>query len=110
MLDIKLIRDDPELAKKDIRDRGGEDTGVVDRVLELDTARRALLEEAEELKHQRNKAGEEIATIKREGGDSSEIVGRMKEISEKIKAMDAELREIEADTRVLMLEIPNIPD
>lgn len=110
MLDIKLIRDDPELVKKDIRDRGGEDTTVVDRVLELDTARRALLVEAEELKHQRNKAGEEIATIKREGGDSSEIVGRMKEISEKIKVMDAELREIEADTRVLMLEIPNVPD
>ncbi|MBN1289248.1 MAG: serine--tRNA ligase [Actinobacteria bacterium] len=110
MLDIKLIRDNPELVKKDILDRGGKDTGVVDRVLESDVRRREMLVEVEELKHQRNKASEEIAALKKEGGDASGIVGRMKEISEKIKSIDSRVRDVEVDIRTLMLEIPNVPD
>ncbi|MBU4489726.1 MAG: serine--tRNA ligase [Actinobacteria bacterium] len=110
MLDINLIRDEPDMVKKAILDRGM-DTEVadVDGILELDSRRRALLVEVEELKRQRNVAGDEIAALKKEGGDTGPIVDRMREISEHIKGMDAEVREVEAGREALMLDIPNTP-
>jgi seryl-tRNA synthetase len=111
MLDIKVIRDDPERIKKAILDRGmSDEVADVDGVLEQDARRRALLVEVEDLKHQRNRASDEIVALKKEGGDASAIVERMKGISERIKEMDAEVRRIEAGIRELMLDIPNIPD
>jgi seryl-tRNA synthetase len=111
MLDIKVIRDDPERIKKTILDRGmSAEVADVDGILEQDSNRRALLVEVEDLKHQRNQASEEIVTLKKEGGDASPIVEKMKGISERIKEMDAEVREVEVRIRELMLDIPNIPD
>jgi seryl-tRNA synthetase len=111
MLDIKVIRDDPERVKKAILDRGmSEEVADVDGILEQDARRRALLVEVEDLKHQRNQASEEIVGLKKEGGDSSAIVEKMKGISERIKNMDADVREVEARINELMLDIPNIPD
>ena len=110
MLDIKLIRDEPDLVKKAILDRGMDaDVTDVDGILELDSRRRAILVEVEELKRQRNLAGEEIAALKKKGGDAGPIVERMKEISERIKGMDAEVREVEVRRTELMMDIPNIP-
>lgn len=111
MLDIKVIRDDPERVKKAILDRDmSAEVADVDGVLEQDEGRRALLVEVEELKHQRNRASEEIVALKKDGGDSSAIVERMKGISERIKDMDAEVREVDARIRTLMLDIPNLPN
>ena len=110
VLDIKLIREDPDRVKQAILDRGMDtEAADVDGILELDGRRRALLVEVEELKHQRNQAGDEIAALKKEGGDAGPIVERMKEISERIKGMDAEVREAEARRTALMLDIPNVP-
>ena len=84
MLDIKLIRKDPEWAKKKLATRniGPEQ---VDDLLELDEKRRQLLTQSEELKAQRNKASQQIAQIKREQGDASEQVAAMKQVGEQIK-------------------------
>ena len=110
MLDIKVIRDDPERVKQAILDRGmSSEVAAVDGVLEADERRRALLVEVEDLKHQRNRASGEIVSLKKTGGDSSAIVKEMKGISERIKDMDSEVREVDARMRELMLDIPNIP-
>ena len=111
MLDIKVIRDDPQRVRKAILDRGmSAEVADVDGILEQDARRRALLVEVEDLKHQRNQASEEIVTLKKDGGDTSAIVEKMKGISERIKEMDSQVREVEARIRELMLDIPNIPD
>jgi len=111
MLDIKVIRDDPERVKKAILDRDmSAEVADVDSILEQDARRRGLLVEVEDLKHQRNQASEEIVALKKEGGDSTAIVEKMKGISERIKNMDTEVREVETRIRELMLDIPNIPD
>ena len=111
MLDIKVIRDDPEGVKKAILDRDmSAEVADVDGVLEQDESRRALLVEVEELKRQRNRASEEIVALKKDGGDSNAIVEKMRGISERIKDMDAEVREVDARIRTLMLDIPNLPN
>jgi seryl-tRNA synthetase len=111
MLDIKLIRDDPGRVRQAIADRGMKaEVADVDGALEQDRLRREILVEVEELKHQRNQSSERIVVLKKEGGDTSEITGRMKEISERIKQMDSEVREVEERLGVFMDDIPNIPE
>jgi len=111
VLDIKAIRDDPELVKKSIRNRGmTAEVADVDGVVEHDAGRRGILVEVEELKHRRNSASEEIVSLKKSGGDASRIVEEMKEISERIKDMDVQVRNVEEKLKTLMLDIPNIPD
>jgi seryl-tRNA synthetase len=111
MLDIKVIRDDPERVKKAILDRDmSSEVADVDGVLEQDTRRRELLVQVEDLKRQRNQASDRIVAIKKEGGDTGPIVDEMKGISERIKEMDSEVREVEARIRTLMLDIPNMPE
>ncbi|MBU1671270.1 MAG: serine--tRNA ligase [Actinobacteria bacterium] len=111
MLDIKVIRDDPDRVMQAIADRGmSAEVADVDGVLEQDRLRREILVEVEQLKHQRNQASEQIVALKKEGGDTSEITTRMKQISERIKQMDSEVREVEQRLSVFMDDIPNLPD
>lgn len=109
MLDIKLIRKDPEWAKKKLATRniGPEQ---VDDLLELDEKRRQLLTQSEELKAQRNKASQQIAQIKREQGDASEQVAAMKQVGEQIKGLDEQLDKIEKSTEYILVRLPNFPD
>ena len=109
MLDIKLIRKDPEWAKKKLaaRNIGPEQ---VDDLLELDEKRRQLLTQSEELKAQRNKASQQIAQIKREQGDASEQVAAMKQVGEQIKGLDEQLDKIEKSTEYILVRLPNFPD
>ncbi len=107
MLDIKLIRKEPELLKKVLRDRGVE--ADVDALLELDRQRREKLVEVEELKAERNRASEEIGKLKTKGEDNPELIAKMKQISSSIKGQDSEIKEIESKIAPLMLELPNIP-
>lgn len=109
MLDIKLIRKDPEWAKKKLaaRNIGPEQ---VDDLLELDEKRRQLLTQSEELKAQRNKVSQQIAQIKREQGDASEQVAAMKQVGEQIKGLDEQLDKIEKSTEYILVRLPNFPD
>lgn len=110
MLDIRLFREDPEQVRKAIDERNmGPDAPDVEAVVELDTLRRSLLVEVEELKRQRNNASDQVVTLKKEGKDPGEIFRQMKSISGRIKEMDSELREMDAKISELMLDIPNIP-
>ncbi len=108
MLDINLIRERPEVARKSLKDRQM-DAASVDSILKLDERRRALLTEVETLKADRNAVSKEIGQMK----DASERqlkIDAMRAVGEKISAMDAELAEVDAELQTLMSNLPNIPD
>jgi len=107
MLDIKLIRSNPEAIKRVLRMRGLDDTAV-EEVVKLDRERRALLAETEELKNRRNIVSEEIGEFKKAGRDAEEKILEMREVSKRIKKMDDDIREIDQKITRLLLNIPNI--
>ena len=107
MLDLKFIRQNPEVVREALRKRG--EPAPLDELLSLDERRREILVEVEALKKRRNEASEEVARIKRSGGDPSAVIEEMRVVSDRIKAMDDELRDVEARVNELLLHIPNIP-
>lgn len=107
MLDIKFIRENPEVVKKALKDRAMK-LGI-DEVLELDKNKRALLTEVEELKRRRNEESEEIGKLIKQGKDAGKIKDEMKTVSQKIKDLDTKVDEIDHKLSNLLLNIPNIP-
>lgn len=108
MLDVKFVVENADLVKAAMKTRSGEYD--IDIVLELDRQRREILKEVETLKAERNRESAQVAALKREKKDASEIIERMKEVGDKIKALDDELGPVESGLRMAMLSIPNIPD
>lgn len=108
MLDVKFVVENADLVKAAMKTRSGEYD--VDIVLELDRQRREILKEVEVLKAERNRESAQVAALKREKKDASEIIARMKDVGDKIKALDDELGPVESGLRMAMLSIPNIPD
>ena len=108
MLDPALIREQTDDVRRRLESRG-EDPGLLDRFLEADARRRSLLQQAETLKQERNKANEEIAQARREDRDASERIQELKRLSEEIKGLDGQIREAEESSRSVLLEIPNLP-
>ncbi len=107
MLDLRFIRENPDLVRKKLALRGGE--YPIEEILELDRRRRELLQEVESLRHERKVASEEIGKLKREGKDASEKVAHVKTLGERLKALEKELQGVEARLKVLLLEVPNLP-
>jgi len=107
MLDIKLVRSNPETIKRVLRMRGLDGTAV-EEVVKLDRERRALLAETEELKNRRNIVSEEIGEFKKAGKNMEEKILEMREVSKRIKKMDDDIREIDQKITQLLLNIPNI--
>lgn len=108
MLDVKFVVENADLVKAAMKTRSGEYD--VDIVLELDRQRREILKEVETLKAERNRESAQVAALKKEKKDASEIIARMKTVGEEIKALDDELGPVESGLRMAMLSIPNIPD
>ena len=108
MLDVKFVVENADLVKAAMKTRSGEYD--VDIVLELDRQRREILKEVEALKAERNRESAQVAALKKEKKDASEIIARMKDVGDKIKALDDELGPVESGLRMAMLSIPNIPD
>ncbi|MEM1524861.1 MAG: serine--tRNA ligase, partial [Nitrososphaerales archaeon] len=106
MLDIKLIRENPELIKEMLRKRGI--SFPLDRLINLDQTRRALITEVQKLKHQRNLVSEEIGNLKKQGMDISKKIVEMKDLSNKIQEIDYKIQEIEKEFNNLMLQLPNL--
>jgi seryl-tRNA synthetase len=107
MLDRKLIRKDPERVREGLRKKGA--SFDLDRFLALDERQRALIQESENLKHERNEVSQEISRRKKEGSDASSILARMKETADRIKEIDAELKAMGETLDELSLHIPNLP-
>ncbi|HEX7788062.1 MAG TPA: serine--tRNA ligase [Methylomirabilota bacterium] len=107
MLDIRLIREDPAAVERALATRG---TAIsLAPVLAADAERRRLLTEAEELKAERNRASEAIGQARRRGEDAPALTARMREVSDRIKALDGLVKEADARLAGLLLEIPNLP-
>ncbi|HHX23295.1 MAG TPA: serine--tRNA ligase [Thermoanaerobacterales bacterium] len=108
MLDVKLLRQNPEMVREALENRG---TAVdLSEFLELDEKRRNLLFEVEKLKNLRNQESEEIARKKKAGEPAEEQIIRMKEVSKTIKELDGDVSAIEETLQNILLTIPNIPD
>jgi seryl-tRNA synthetase len=108
VLDMRLIRENPEAIERALVDRGGAE--LIRPLLALDAERRRLVRESEELKALRNKASEAIGQAKRRGEDAADEQARMREVGERIKALEAELKSMDGELEGLLLQIPNVPD
>lgn len=107
MLDLRLIRQDPEAIREMLRKRG--EDAPLDELLELDNQRRKLIGEVEQLKAKRNAVSDQIAAMKRNKLDASALIEEMKVVSDTIKDYDEQLRVIDEQLLDRQLRIPNIP-
>ena len=105
MLDLKLVRDNLELVRARLRDRGvALDFGEF---LAADEARRRLLTEVEQLKHRRNTVSEEVGRRKKGGEDAGPLIAEMRETGDRIKALDQAVKDSEEQIQRLLLTVPN---
>lgn len=108
MLDIKIIRSNPEILKKAIaKSKGKLD---LSNFLSLDEKRRELLFKVEQLKNKQNNDSKLIPQLKKEGKDTTALMEEMKELSESIKEIDQQIKIIDEELDQIMLTIPNIPN
>lgn len=108
MLDIKVIRTETERVKKAMARR--KENVDIDAVIALDEKRRGLLYEAESLKAKQNEESKKIAVLKKEGKDASGIFAELKDLSDRIKELDGQIRDAEDELYKMLLSIPNIPN
>jgi seryl-tRNA synthetase len=107
MLDIRLLRENPEAVERGLRDRGGAE--LVHEIVAKDVERRRLIAEVEALKAERNRASEAIGQAKRRGENPDAAMARMREVGDRIKALDAEVKEVDEEVESLLLQLPNLP-
>lgn len=110
MLDIKVIRENPEDVKTRLKAKEVDCDAAVDRILELDEKRRELIQKTEAAKSEQNKVSKEIPQMKKEGKDVAPVIERMNALKEEIKDFDANLKTVEDEYMELMLSLPNLPD
>ncbi len=108
MLDLKFIRENKDVIKKAIKDRGLKLD--IDELLKLDEEHRKLLLEAEALRAKRNKANDEITAFMKAKKNPKELIDKIKSVSQKIADFDKKVEEISQKIDKFMYIIPNIPD
>jgi seryl-tRNA synthetase len=107
MLDMKFIREYPDLVKEGIRNKGESDS--IDQILSLDERRRDIIGKSEALKSRKNAVSEQVGKLKRDKQDASAVIAEMESVKNEIKALDDELGTIQAELDKMMLMVPNIP-
>ena len=110
MVDIKLIRTEPDAVKAAVRKKGLDLDNVIDQILQTDAERRALGSTLDNKKAQQNAASKKMPMMRKNGEDVTELMAQMKQLSADIKQGDAQLAEIEERFNELMLCLPNLPD
>ena len=108
MLDIKVLRQEPERIKEALKKRFN--PLDIEPAIELDKQRRAILAEVEQKKAKQNEITKQIPQMKKNGENTDQIFAEMKELSNDIKADDEKVRDIDEQLRNFMLRIPNIPN
>jgi len=108
MLDIKRIRNNPDVVNELLKRRDPELS--IDRALSLDERRRELLQEYEAKKAHQNKTSKKIPALKKEGKDITDILNEMKKLSLEIKEMEGQVKDVEELIQEELLGIPNIPN
>ena len=109
MLDVKMVRSHPDEVRKALQRRGAASTSSLDEFLALEERRRRLLTEVEGKRAARKRASDEIAVVKKAGGDAAQAIAEMRTLGDTIKEHETALAEVESQLRTMLLEIPNIP-
>jgi len=107
MLDLKFIRENPELVKTATSNKN--EKGDVDLILELDKQRRQIILDVEKLKKERNENSKQVALLKKDKNDATELIEKTKKISGTIKELDEQLNSVQVEIRKHLDVIPNIP-
>lgn len=109
MLDIKLIRERPDVVKKNLQKRGDkEKIKMLELLLKKDAERRGIIKETEKLKHERNLLTQEIAALKRQQKKAEKQMKKVKSVPAKIKALDASLQKIDEECNFILMRLPNM--
>jgi len=111
MLDVKLVREQPDLVRERLASRGGGDAAKVDELLSLDEERRRLLGEVESLKAQRNKIAKEIGALmgQKKIAEAEAKKAESRQIGERIPQLDQQVTDLEARRMEILLRLPNLP-
>ncbi|MBI4896884.1 MAG: serine--tRNA ligase [Actinobacteria bacterium] len=109
MLDLKTVRKDPEPVMTALRRRRDGSEERLAEALELDARRREILPRSEQISAEQNAANDEIAAAKRDGGDATEAIARMKEIAAEGKRLKEELDDVEQLLETALTQVPNPP-
>lgn len=110
MLDIKIIREKPDFCKERLATRGKDFSEQIDKILALDTERRALISDTETKKAKQNAISKQIPALKKEGKDTAAVFAEMKELSDTVKAENEKIAAMEEEIENLLLNIPNMPN
>ena len=105
MLSINLIRENPNVVREAL-DRRDEDHAPLDRIIELDERRRVILTSSEALRARRNQVSKELSKMKEK---PPEVIGEMRQVGSEIKTLETDLKELDEELDLLLLQIPNIP-
>ncbi|MDH7605119.1 MAG: serine--tRNA ligase, partial [Melioribacter sp.] len=106
MLDIKFIRENPDLVRQGLLNKNSAD--VVNDILELDEKRRTLIAKTDELKALRNKVSSQIPQMKKRGEDTTSIFEEMKKVGDEISELDKQLKEVEEKLEEILRWTPNL--
>ena len=107
MIDIRLLRDQPDLVRASQRSRG-EDEGLVDAILAADEARRASLTDFEAARAEQKAIGNPVARA--QGDEKQAILARVKDLSARVKELDAAAGSAQVDLDTLMTKLGNVAD
>ena len=110
MLDIRFIKENPDLVKARLASRQKDYSAEIDRLLTLDVERRALIADTEQKKAEQNKISKQIPLCKKEGKDVAPIFAEMKALSDTVKAENEKIAAMDAEIASLLLSIPNTPN
>ena len=110
MLDVKVIRNDPDKIKAAMKTRNMDADSLVDSILKIDEERRRITGETEAMKAEQNADNKKIPVLKKEGKDTAELMDRLKTLSDAIKKEAAQLSALEEQQRTLLLALPNVPN
>ncbi|TDJ51110.1 MAG: serine--tRNA ligase [Nitrospina sp.] len=110
MLDIKLIREQPDFVKAQLARRGSGAQEALDQLIQVDQDRRSKLQKTETLKNQKKTLSQEVGQLKQKGGDATRQMDQVKSINQEIKELDDRLRNLEEQVQGILQNIPNLPD
>jgi seryl-tRNA synthetase len=107
MLDIKYLKDNIDLIKKKMSERGQQID--FDYFIQLDSTRRSILQEVENLRGERNRVSKEIGQKKARKEDAADLIAEMGKVSDRIKELDESLKKTEQDLQSFVMTVPNVP-